>query len=1167
MSYLDIGSNNLTEDVINRKEFYVLKNRRRYIPDDNIIPLYMLEHELINGTHLFFHSYQTFVQNFININTPYTRLLLKHSTGSGKTLSAIGISLSFIENFKKDRILNVSPEKIGSIFIIAFEGAQRAFKKDLLRFPKLGFVTNKEISTWNSLNKKALSNNDVDLKNAASYGNKIRSRITNRKGNGYFKFIGYQALVNELFMSNDNILSELTESEILDEIKKGKININVPFLNTFKNSLIICDEIHNVYNSSNKNNWGIALQIILDNDKSTRAVFMSATPINNNPSEVVDLLNLLVEKKDRIERNTLFNGKDLKPESITLFRSLCNGRISYLIDKNPIQYPERIFMGEVINGIKHLKFVKCELTKHHLEAYKEAYNSKEQTISQSNRYVLDVIFPDPEHKDRYIYNSDDIKKIYMADKKWLTDNNISTTEDALSGEFLSLNNLNVISNKYFIMMNNIISNIKNKQGKIMIFHNYVEISGILFIKEILIRNGIIDENMTAGINTLCSICGQIYQEHDTKEKKNTNTHRFKPVRFVILHSELAYSARNRSIELFNHPSNDYGENFMIILGSKVLKESIDLKTVRHIMVMHRPDNIPTLIQILGRAVRKNSHISLPPEMRTVHVSIYIITRKDGIPTYDEIKYIDKMKDYNTIQKIEKILHEEAIDSVINRDIIIKSKDKNDEMGDLDYEIQSLKNNKTSFTLDELNLNTFNVYYSQTEIDLVTYIIKRAFIETSPVWTFNDLLIYIKSPNFNVDYDTKLISECSIIISLSQLLWTKNLTTINTTNTAGIIDKMLDITDKRIILGDGSIRVICQVGKYYMCLPLIKNRVATNTEILYRQYKDNTQTNNISITKYLQRTQSNNDSYHRKKNDFILKYINANIESMNDAVCDYGIDFHNIFIEECIVYVFNIRTNISSDFMTNNKKNHAFYFKMLYYYEIIGLVIYANTAKSYIYNTYTKYIEENDENNVIPDRDTRHVINGIKRRIATSSCIWCPRLNVNQYENKVIKDPIPATLNNKTKLNKTQASLLPIGHFLNKVPHFYHPDNGWYSSSEYMIDNFKWVENPIIIGFNEKSSKTGIRIRFKLRKPVQNIVIHKDSRLIEKGSACSSYPKEFLISLCTQLDIKIADTESISNICSEIYTRLLYLELVERTHGTNLKFFYSPFEVHSGKKIT
>ena len=60
---------------------------------------------------MFFHSYQVFVQNFINIHTPYTRLLLKHSTGSGKTLSAIGIAMQFIEYFKKEEHQFVTVEE------------------------------------------------------------------------------------------------------------------------------------------------------------------------------------------------------------------------------------------------------------------------------------------------------------------------------------------------------------------------------------------------------------------------------------------------------------------------------------------------------------------------------------------------------------------------------------------------------------------------------------------------------------------------------------------------------------------------------------------------------------------------------------------------------------------------------------------------------------------------------------------------------------------------------------------------------------------------------------------------------------------------------------------------------------------------------------------------
>ena len=97
-----------------------------------------------------------------------------------------------------------------------------------------------------------------------------------------------------IFINNENVkITELSANEISSMIIDGKIVLNVQLLERFKNSLIICDEIHNTYNSLEKNNWGIAIQHILNYHQSIRAVFLSATIINNYPSEIIDLLNLL----------------------------------------------------------------------------------------------------------------------------------------------------------------------------------------------------------------------------------------------------------------------------------------------------------------------------------------------------------------------------------------------------------------------------------------------------------------------------------------------------------------------------------------------------------------------------------------------------------------------------------------------------------------------------------------------------------------------------------------------------------------------------------------------------------------------------------------------------------------------------------------------------------
>ena len=52
-----------------------------------------------------------------------------------------------------------------------------------------------------------------------------------------------------------------------------------------------------------------------------------------------------------------------------------------------------------------------------------------------------------------------------------------------------------------------------------------------------------------------------------------------------------------------------------------------------------------------------------------------------------------------------------------------------------------------------------------------------------------------------------------------------------------------------------------------------------------------------------------------------------------------------------------------------------------------------------------------------------------------------------------------TVSNK----KINADLVPVGHFLNYIPKFYHPSDGWFESPEYLEPQEQFVENEIIVG--------------------------------------------------------------------------------------------------------
>ena len=63
--------------------------------------------------------------------------------------------------------------------------------------------------------------------------------------------------------------------------------------------------------------------------------------------------------------------------------------------------------------------------------------------------------------------------------------------------------------------------------------------------------------------------------------------------------------------------------------------------------MGRPDNIPTLIQIIGRSVRKYSHKYLPSDQNTVRIKIFTSCLPIFMSGYKKYR---KDKDYSLLIK-------------------------------------------------------------------------------------------------------------------------------------------------------------------------------------------------------------------------------------------------------------------------------------------------------------------------------------------------------------------------------------------------------------------------------------------------------------------------------------------------------------------------------------
>jgi superfamily II DNA or RNA helicase len=779
--YPNITDPNFREKLFEKKEFNILHKHPESFAD-----IKAFKHE-----GLIFKQHQIFAANYINPFTNFRRALLFYSTGSGKTLAAYLISKNFIDQFKQIRENNILNNNIlnniPNIKILGF--TKDNIKLEFLKFPELGFISEDEQKHL-QLIKDKFGSDSVEFINERT---KYITRLSNKNYGGYFNFHGYQEIVNKLFIfKKENIdYKSLDIIKLNEEIVKNNIEINYNFLNEFKDTLIICDEIHNIYNSAQINNYGLAILYILLHNKNTKLVGLSATPLNNNPREIVDLINILsIEKIEDILDENLYNEiilsyktkikktknkeeiNEINLKKITaleqLVKKYLSGKILFYENIDLRYYPNREFVGEKIAGISLLPFIRCYMSDYYFKNYIELINydknTNDSTLNITNYIYEDIIMPERILDERQLqYKTDEYKKKY----------NLYIHNGYFFGDFFIKDNLKKYSPKYYEMLK-----VLNKvEGKAFIYHKYIHKSGVLMIETILKHNGYISYDEQPNDNTLCLKCKKTMKEH-----KNIKNHEFIANRYVSLTSLNEVNVRKHIINVFNNTNNTDGSIINIIIGSQVIEEGIELKAVNNLLVMSLPTNIATYIQVIGRCIRTNSHILLPPEKQYVKLFTFVtsytpeqkktfiqqfsspIKNIDEIYTVDENHYYKKINDHMEIQVLEKFMKEIAVDNGL-----YDLKTFEDELF-YKFDIKDKKSFEVK-TLD--NITYIHYEFLNNIVDFTILFIKELFLRYK-VLSLENIFEKFDKNDFQIQYNSSLIDKNLIIFILNKFIMDTNI---------------------------------------------------------------------------------------------------------------------------------------------------------------------------------------------------------------------------------------------------------------------------------------------------------------------------------------------------------------------------------------------------------
>lgn len=752
MAYPSFNTEKGILDNLERKERAVLQHREEKDQSFWYLP-----------RRLEFHANQLVAAQIMNPHTDSSRLLVKYAVGNGKTLTAILVALGFTRQMR-------AIESESRVFFIGY--TESIIKEELLSHPELGFMSHAERLELRNLRSAAEAGNQVASDRHVALLNRIRQRITNPKKGGYFQFYGYLQLASLLF----GIQGNADRIDVAAELQAGTLQVNQQLLERFRGSLIVCDEVHEIYNTVEFNNAGLAIKYILStHGNKVRALFLSATPINNSPAEVVELANLLRhEGETELSRGDLFTA-DAHPRlldrtatgepALSRIGPLFRGRVLFLEDSGS-RYPELIYEGKAVPGLDLLRFDGVEMSPLHARTYRGSQAHAQGTLESDERVLLDMVFPNPAFSAAQLADpksgavglhrtADILEMATRAPETWRKEVGIEflpvsgARPGHFAGPWLHRSRIGIYSAKYLALVKLVRRLVKREVGKIFIWHEKVRF-GALMIQQLLLENGFLDETSEANDRTLCTRCG--------KSQRKCACERFAPARVLTIFGGLSPRYIEQMVSEYSSPSNSMGEQFRIIVGSSKVRQSFNFKATRFVIAASVPVNLATYVQFNGRAYRRDAMALLPPQLRQLRVHTFLTL--GGI---EQLRYQQKIEDHKEIMRIEREIHKEALNNYVNDIALADSRTRRDPLSSLPF--------APLYRLPRppFSRRTFRAYaHYEQEVATITGIIKRLFLSIS-VWRVDDLWRAVCDPPFAVERRTQLFDRENFNIALRNLL--------------------------------------------------------------------------------------------------------------------------------------------------------------------------------------------------------------------------------------------------------------------------------------------------------------------------------------------------------------------------------------------------------------
>jgi hypothetical protein len=671
--YPSTKDDNFNNMIASKKEFARHKYRKEIKGYDEVVS------EKCSKSRFSLSSNQKFLKTFMSLGTPYNSILIYHEVGLGKTCAAISIAEQFMSHYKKKALVIVSPN------------LKENFRRQIFDITKVKFINEKVFDERNNERMNQCTGSTYlkmipDRKNETPEGldNRVMKLINER-----YQFRGPMEFANDYKRIEDQYGLRSPSKYDDKTLRIKQYLFDQKLSEIYSDRVIIIDEVHNLRTAKEDTKKRVPpiLERVLRVAKNVKLVLLTATPMFNEASEIVGLLNymLLNDKQPPLKLSEVFEKNKLTQKGKELLIKASRGRISYMRGENPYTFPIKFLpsvnkdkhilkdnekptidiSGNKITQKNHLE--KLEIIKSYMSPYQKRIYEKIKLTAFSNTntpksqdmqedvpkdiqmatQVSNIVFPsrDMARDIHEYYGSEGFKRCFTTGDGKLFRVAYNETIVQNFGEFLQYDKIETYAPK----LRRILDYVLKSDGIVYIFSSYIT-SGIIPLAIALEHCGFRKYN---GNN----IATDISVSNDAKGNP----------KYIILSGDPTLSPDNTNeIKQIKSSKNMNGEIIKVVLCTNVATEGIDFKGIREIHIMEPWYHHNKNEQITGRAVRNCSHTDLPIEKRNVtvykHANLLPKSNQESIDLH--VFSIAESKQEN-IEKVKDILKKNAVDCLLN----------------------------------------------------------------------------------------------------------------------------------------------------------------------------------------------------------------------------------------------------------------------------------------------------------------------------------------------------------------------------------------------------------------------------------------------------------------------------------------------------------------------